>query len=93
MKNLGKTPEWCGGRWWYQGTTTKKPSVNLRQGPGSSTKLVGKLAYGKTVEIICKVNGQEVGGNPRWYQLEDGRFVAARYVKNLVGDIPPYCNK
>lgn len=93
VTNVGKAPEWCGGRWWYQGTTTKKPSVNLRQGPSSNTKLVGKLAYGKTIETICKVNGTKVGGNPRWYQLEDGRFVAARYVKNLVGDIPPYCNK
>lgn len=93
VENLGKAPVWCGGRWWDWGTAIKKSSVNLRQGPTNQSKLVGTVRYGKNVSIICKVNGPNVDGNPRWYQLEDGRFVAARYVKNAPGMIPPYCNR
>ncbi|MBM7785228.1 SH3 domain-containing protein [Tenggerimyces flavus] len=93
VTNIGKAPQWCGGRWWDWAKAVGKPSVNLRKAPTSKSKLVGKVKYGKRVSIICKVNGPKVGGNPRWYQLEDGRWVAARYVQTVGDWIPQYCNK
>jgi hypothetical protein len=43
------------------------------------------------VTIICKLPGQEVAGNNRWYNLTDGRWVSTRSVSN-VGQAPGWCN-
>jgi hypothetical protein len=92
VANVGKSPQWCGGRWWDWAEVTKKPSVNLRTAPTNKAKLAGTVKYGKVVSIICKVNGPKVGGNPIWYQLEDGRWVTGRYVDATVFP-PTFCNK
>lgn len=81
VKNIGKAPDWCQPKQFGIGHVTKKPSVNLRQGPTNKSKLMGTAKHGRAVNIICMVNGPKVGGNPNWYQLEDGRFVTAHYVK------------
>lgn len=93
VKNVGKAPQECGGRWWDWGHVTKKPSVNLRQGPTNKSKLAGTAKYDKTVEIICQRTGPKVDGNPNWYQLEDGRWVTARYIKWDEYWKPSVCDK
>ncbi|MBM7785230.1 SH3 domain-containing protein [Tenggerimyces flavus] len=90
VTNVGKAPRWCDpDAYFAKGSTTKKPSVNLRSGPTNKAKLAGKLKYSTKVHVLCKLNGPKVGGNPRWYQLTDGKWVSARYVKN-VGKAPRY---
>jgi uncharacterized protein YgiM (DUF1202 family) len=90
VSNLGKAPEFCGDVL-PVGTAIKKPSVNLRQKPTNASQLVGTLKYGTGVELLCKVNGPTVGGNPRWYQIYDGRWVTARYIENFYGTVH-YCS-
>lgn len=51
---------------------------------------LGNYAPGAIVHISCKVNGQNVDGNPRWYKLSDrSGWLAARYVVNL--GVVPWC--
>lgn len=79
----------CGTSKRYTGKTTAK--LTKRVAPTTAAGSAGTLAKGKTVKIICKIDGQSVGGNKRWYYLTDGRWVAARYVSN-VGAAPGFCN-
>jgi uncharacterized protein YgiM (DUF1202 family) len=92
VSNVGKTPTWCPETKFDVAKAVKKPSVNLRRGPTNASKIVGSLKYGTKVELICKVNGPKVDGNPRWYQLRDGRWVTARYMQN-VGEAPRFCSE
>ena len=91
VSNIGKVPTWCPPEVdFYGAKAVKKPSVNLRQAPTNKSKIVGSLTYGTQVRVLCKVNGPTVDGNRRWYQLQDGRWVTARYMQN-VGDAPQLC--
>ncbi|HEY6738100.1 MAG TPA: SH3 domain-containing protein [Actinopolymorphaceae bacterium] len=89
VTNIGPAPKWCGGST-QKAKVVGKPGVTIRTAPTTRSRAVGHLAYGKVVPIICKVNGQTVGGNPRWYQLYSGRWISARYAKNL-STIPKFC--
>ncbi|MBM7785233.1 SH3 domain-containing protein [Tenggerimyces flavus] len=90
IENVGKVPHYCtlGPA---DGQVTAKPSVKLRTAPSLEAKAAGSLKYGAKLNAICKVNGDEVDGNERWYQLYDGRWVTARYIKNLNGLVPEFC--
>lgn len=66
-------------------------SLAMRTGPTTDASSTGSLARGKIVNIRCKLNGQVIDGNPRWYHLANGRWLAARYVAN-VGSAPVWCN-
>ncbi|KUL38828.1 hypothetical protein ADL22_16290 [Streptomyces sp. NRRL F-4489] len=76
----------------YQGRVIAKTGLVLRSGPGTGYRAVGSLPYGTVVTLVCKVNGQNVGGNPRWYKLDAGRpaWGAARYITTL-GEAPAWC--
>lgn len=94
VQNVGKAPGECDGYYGAFGNVTKKPLVNLRSGPTNKSKLVGISKYGRVIEVICKVEGPTVGGNPDWHQIRDGRFVTAHYVKitsEVTGPLR-YCN-
>lgn len=92
VKNVGAAPkETCDGELFLPGKVTGKASVNLRKGPTNKSAIVGKVKKGANVSTVCKVNGPKVDGNPRWYQLRDGRWITARYVENLQGYIPSFC--
>lgn len=89
VRIVGATPAPClGDR--FMGRVLARPTLNLRARPTSASSAVGTVKYGSLVEIICKLNGQPVDGNPRWYQLTNGRWVTARYVANVMAP-PPYC--
>lgn len=90
LEDAGKSPHYCDlGP--PDGQVTAKPSVKLRTTPSLDAASAGSLAYGAKLNAICKVTGDEVDGNDRWYQLYDGRWVTARYIKNLNGLVPEFC--
>ena len=89
VRNVGAAPGWCGNDERFVGRTTT--AVTKRVAPTTAAAASGGLARGVRVTIICKLPGQSVGGNNRWYYLTDGRWVAARYVAN-VGRAPGWCS-
>jgi len=89
VTNVGAVPGWCGSDERFVGKATAK--LTKRTGPTAASSSAGAVAKGAGVDIICKLPGQNVNGNTRWYHLTDGRWVAARYVSN-VGRAPTWCN-
>jgi uncharacterized protein YgiM (DUF1202 family) len=79
----------------YWGKVIARTGLNVRSGPSTRYRIVDTLPNGAVIGIRCKVNGQVIDGNPRWYKLNDGRYVggfsAARYIKNL-GPAPKFCH-
>ncbi|WP_037599583.1 SH3 domain-containing protein [Streptacidiphilus rugosus] len=76
----------------YKGRVIARTGLLVRSAPNRNAPVVGSLDYGQTVWIECKVNGQWVDGNPRWYKLADGRWAwsSARYIANI-GEAPRWC--
>ncbi|MFE2374080.1 SH3 domain-containing protein [Streptomyces sp. NPDC059398] len=74
----------------YKGRVIARTGVLVRSGPSQHYRVVGSYSYHSIIPIVCKVRGQNVGGNILWYKTAKGNFVSARYVDN-VGSIPPYC--
>ncbi|MCT2591785.1 SH3 domain-containing protein [Streptomyces sp. N2-109] len=76
----------------YWGKVIARSGLKVRSGPSQSYRQIGFLKYGQTVKIECKVNGQWINGNPRWYKLKDGRWAwaSARYIANI-GAAPHWC--
>lgn len=74
----------------YKGRVISKISLRVRSAPNLAATAVGSVNPGQIINITCKVNGQWVDGNPRWYQLGENRWVSARYVEN-VGQAPKWC--
>ncbi len=89
VRNVGAAPGWCGSDERFVGRTIT--TVTKRVAPTTAAGATGVLTRGATVHIICKLPGQSVGGNNRWYYLTDGRWVSARYVDN-VGRAPGWCS-
>jgi hypothetical protein len=89
VQNIGSAPRWCGSTERFVGRTTA--AVKKRVAPTTASAQAGSLANGAGVNIICKLEGQTVSGNNRWYFTTDHRWVAARYVRN-VGRAPGWCN-
>lgn len=89
VDNVGGVPSWCGTSARYTGDVMT--ALKLRTGPTSAASSAGTLQAGRTKAIVCKLRGQSVGGNDRWYYLTNGRWVSARYVDN-VGKAPAWCN-
>ncbi|MTE20980.1 SH3 domain-containing protein [Streptomyces sp. TRM43335] len=78
---------------YYKGRVIARSGLNIRSKPNTHSKVLGTLPHGKVIKIECKVNSQNVDGNPRWYKLahHDG-WVAARYVANI-GAAPHFCHR
>ncbi|GAA1881274.1 hypothetical protein GCM10009753_06010 [Streptantibioticus ferralitis] len=75
-----------------KGRVVARHGVVVRSGPSTRYRVVGRLASGRIVHIICKVRGQQVRGNSIWYKLDTRprEWVSASYVKNM-GRIPRWC--
>lgn len=43
-------------------------SLNIRQGPGLDSPVVGSIPSGERVAVLCSVQGSDVNGNPTWYR-------------------------
>ncbi|MGK5632710.1 SH3 domain-containing protein [Streptomyces sp. URMC 123] len=76
-----------------KGKVTAKHGLTLRDAPHKKAKKVGKVPHGKIVKIKCKVNGQWINGNPRWYLLASGKWAWAseRHIKTLGHRHPHWC--
>jgi hypothetical protein len=90
VENVGAAPDFCGTDERFVGKTTVK--LTKRTGPTAKASSAGSVAKGAKLTIICKLPGQNVHGNTRWYYLTDGRWVSARYVSN-VGAAPGWCSE
>jgi uncharacterized protein YraI len=60
------------------GTVTAS-SLRIRQGPSTSTPVVGTYSRGTTIPIECQTPGTSVAGNSLWHRTDLG-YVSARYV-------------
>ncbi|WP_051939426.1 SH3 domain-containing protein [Phaeacidiphilus oryzae] len=76
----------------YQGLVISRLGLLVRNGPTTKAQVIGSLRYHQKVGISCKVKGQVVAGNPRWYKLSNGTYAwaSARYIANI-GQVPPWC--
>lgn len=74
----------------FRGRVIAHPSLYVRKTPNTNYKPIRSIPYGTVIDIKCKSNGEVVDGNPRWYLLKEGGWVAARWVDNING-IPPWC--
>lgn len=76
----------------YWGRVIARHGLLVRSGPSTRAKVIGALGYGQVVGIECKVSGQNIDGNPRWYKLADNAWAwaSARYVANI-GTAPSWC--
>jgi SH3 domain-containing protein len=88
-------PQW-GHEGPFKGQVTARTGLNVRTGPSTRHRVLDVLPFGTVVKIKCKVNGQNVAGNPRWYKLNDKRFAkgfaSARYIRNI-GPAPRFCRE
>lgn len=73
------------------GKVVAKTGVNIRKHPNTWSKILGGFSHGQVIRIDCKVKGENILGNDRWYKraYKDG-WVSARWVKNL--DHVPWCH-
>lgn len=87
------TPNKGGDHRYYRGKVISKKPLMVRNKPSKKGKIVGKLRPGQKIAIICKVNGDVIDGNPRWYKLPRGGYAwaSARYIKNI-GPAPHTCH-
>lgn len=70
------------------GKVVSRLPLTIRSRATTDSADLGSYAPGTIVHLKCKVNGQDVDGNPRWYKLSDRTgWLAARYVQNL-GNVP-----
>lgn len=91
VANIGSAPRFCGNGQEYDGRAAA--FLNVRSGPNTANATVSTAPQGTFLALVCKVDSQVIGGNPRWYQLSGdsgGQWVAARYVTNI-GSAPPSC--
>lgn len=66
------------------GKVVARTGVNIRKFPTTKSKILGAIPHGKIIKIKCKVRGENVDGNNRWYKLAHRPgWVSARWVKNL----------
>lgn len=78
--------------WFYKGRVVSPIGLLVRSGPSTGYRVIGSLGYGSIVSIECKVRGEWINGNNRWYKLADGRWAwaSARYIANI-GPAPRWC--
>ncbi|MFE7311745.1 SH3 domain-containing protein [Streptomyces sp. NPDC057555] len=76
----------------YKGRIIARTGLVIRTGPGTEHPAMTTLPYGEVITLVCKVNGQNIHGNPRWYKLDWRRdsFASARYIEPI-GAAPEWC--
>lgn len=79
----------------YRGKVLGNSSVYKRAKPTTRSHILGWVKSGSIVRIQCKVIGQNVLGNNRWYRVPvrggGHGYMSARYVVNL--DRIPFCRR
>lgn len=59
---------------------TSSTTLNVRSGPTTSAAVIGELAPGSTVAVLCQARGQTVGTTAVWDRIGSGGYVSDRYV-------------
>lgn len=73
------------------GKVIARSGVNIRSHPTTHSSILGGYPHGAIIKIKCKVIGENVQGNNRWYKLAyQPGWVSARWVKNL--EHIPWCH-
>jgi uncharacterized protein YgiM (DUF1202 family) len=77
---------------YYKGWVVSPIGLLVRSGPSRAHRVIGSLHYGQVVWIECKVHGEWIDGNDRWYKLSNGwwAWASARYIANI-GEAPRWC--
>ncbi|WP_407563186.1 SH3 domain-containing protein [Streptomyces sp. 184] len=78
----------------YRGRVLGSSVVYKRAAPTTRSEILGWADSGSIVRIQCKVIGQNVLGNNRWYRVPvrgGYGYMSARYVLNL--DQIPFCRR
>jgi hypothetical protein len=68
------------GGWWGEVSA----EANVRAGPTTDAPIVGEFAGGERVKVLGEEQGMDVGGNPKWYRVDGGRFAGARVHSSLI---------
>ncbi|MGW1374147.1 papain-like cysteine protease family protein [Streptomyces sp. NPDC002446] len=64
-------------------------TINKRQAPNLSARVVGKARVGSTVSMICQVQGDSVKGDSRWIRSSSGSFyIAHAFIKENTDRLP-----
>jgi hypothetical protein len=74
-----------------KGRVVSRLPLSIRARATTQSGYLGSFPSGAVIYLHCKVTGQNVAGNNRWYLLGNGHpgYVAARYVQNL--STVPWC--
>jgi hypothetical protein len=74
-----------------KGKVVSRLPLSIRARATTQSGYLGSFPSGAVIYLHCKVTGQNVDGNNRWYLLGNGHpgYVAARYVSNL--STVPWC--
>lgn len=74
-----------------KGRVVSRLPLSIRARATTQSGYLGSFPSGAVIYLHCKVTGQNVDGNNRWYLLGNGHpgYVAARYVQNL--STVPWC--
>lgn len=59
---------------------TSSTALNVRSAPTATSSLLGQLAAGSAVAVICQARGQLVGSTRVWDRISTGGYVSDRYV-------------
>jgi uncharacterized protein YraI len=59
---------------------TSSTPLNVRSAPTATSSLLGQLAAGGAVAVICQARGQLVGSTRVWDRISTGGYVSDRYV-------------
>ena len=59
---------------------TSSTALNVRSAPTATSSLLGQLASGSAVAVICQARGQLVGSTRVWDRISTGGYVSDRYV-------------
>ncbi len=64
-------------------------TVNERQAPRLSARILGRAAVGSTVSLTCQVQGDTVENNPRWLWSASGSFyIADAFIVENTDNLP-----
>jgi len=71
--------------------TVNADTLNVRVSPTASSSQVDSITRGTNVHIYKRVTGDNISGNPYWFQIGKG-YVSAYYI-NLTSSTPSWCAK
>jgi hypothetical protein len=69
---------------------TMVSELRIRQGPSTSSPILGVYPRGSIITIVCQITGTEVDGISTWDRTDRG-YVSSRYVRSLGPGSPPNC--